>query len=69
MTEWVSGNGFLCLSTNELQEGAQLEVFLTSQADRFAGRARVQAMKSQDAAGRKYEISFEGTPQNWMVTR
>jgi CheY-like chemotaxis protein len=69
VTESVSGDGFLCMSTNELQEGSLLEVFLSSQSDRFAGRARVQAMKSQDGAGRKYQIAFEGVPENWMVTR
>lgn len=69
VTEWVRGDGFLCQSTNELQEGAPLEVFLSSQSDRFAGRARVQSMKSEDASGRKYEIAFEGVPENWMVTR
>jgi DNA-binding response OmpR family regulator len=68
-TESVSGEGFFCISTHELQEGSLLEVFLASQSDRFAGRARVQTVEPQGSSGRKYQIAFEGTPENWIVTR
>lgn len=66
-TDNVSAQGFLCNSTIGLREGAQVEVFLTGDTERFVGRARLVRKESGVSPWQRYGFQFEESTREWVL--
>lgn len=66
-TENVSVSGFLCVCTAALAIGAILEVYLTSLAEKYVGKARIVHSDSQGAKVRRYGCVFTEKSGPWVL--
>jgi len=66
-TDNVSANGFLCNSTVGIRDGAAVEVFLTGDAERFVGRARLVRREAGVAPWQRYGFQFEEKTREWVL--
>lgn len=66
-TENVSAGGFLCNSTTSMDEGAVVDVYLASQPERFAGRAKVVHKETFVASWLRYGFQFEERTKEWVL--
>ena len=66
-TENVSIGGFLCNSTTTLKDNAVVEVFLVSEGERRAGRARLAHKEDFVGPWQRYGFQFEEKTKEWVV--
>ena len=66
-TENVSASGFLCNCTASMTKGATVEVFLSGEQDRYAGRALVVRRESPGAPWQRYGFQFQETTSDWVL--
>ncbi|HEY1273182.1 MAG TPA: response regulator [Terriglobales bacterium] len=66
-TENVSAGGFLCNSTAVLAPGAEVEVFLAGDQERFAGRARMVRRDSMVGPWQRYGFQFDERTAEWIL--
>jgi response regulator RpfG family c-di-GMP phosphodiesterase len=66
-TENVSVTGFLCNSSTPLKEGAEVEVYLASGPERYAGRARLARKEDFIAPWQRYGFHFEEKTKEWVL--
>ena len=66
-TENVTTDGFLSTCTRPLQEGSMVEVFLSGEGERFAGKARVVRKEESRDQVTRYGFQFEEKTSNWVL--
>ena len=66
-TENISAGGFLCATTVNLLKDTEVEVFLTGEQERYAGRARVARKESPGAPWQRYGFHFAETTPEWIL--
>jgi DNA-binding response OmpR family regulator len=67
VTESVSPNGFLCVSTRTLKEGSTLDVFLSGRTERHAGVARIMERVPAGLDLHRYRFKFDGEKKDWIL--
>ena len=66
-TENISAGGFLCAATVNFLKDTEVEVFLTGEQERYAGRARVVRRESPGAPWQRYGFHFAETTPEWIL--
>jgi DNA-binding response OmpR family regulator len=66
-TENVSAGGFLCGCTASLVKGAVLDVFLSGDPERHAGKARVVRREAPGAPWQQYGFEFVERTSEWVL--
>jgi response regulator RpfG family c-di-GMP phosphodiesterase len=68
-TDNASAGGFLCNCQALFSNGSVVEVFLTSAADRYVGRARVVRVESPGTPWQRCAFQFTETTSEWILSR
>jgi hypothetical protein len=66
-TENVSAGGFLCACTIPLLKDAVVEVYLSGQEERYAGKARVTRKEASSAPRQNYGFQFIEKTEDWLL--
>ncbi len=66
-TENVSAGGFLCNSSAALANGAAVEVFLSGEHERYAGKARMVRKDAVSGPWNRYGFKFEERTSEWIL--
>jgi response regulator RpfG family c-di-GMP phosphodiesterase len=66
-TENISAGGFLCPCAATLLKGEVVEVFLSGEHERFAGKARVVRRDSPGAPWQNYAFAFTEVTSEWIL--
>ena len=66
-TDYVSVGGFLCNYTTALPDNAVVEVYLVSEGERRAGRARLAHKEEFVGPWQRYGFQFEEKTSEWVV--
>lgn len=67
VTESVTTKGFLCACSAEIEEGIIVEVYLTTDGQRFVGRARALRVDWAGTHGQTCYFQFLDTPADWVL--
>ena len=67
VTENVSPAGFLAGCMASLNQGDVVEVFVSGEAERFAGRAKAVRCESRGAPWQRYGFQFLETTSEWVL--
>ena len=66
-TENVGRNSFLCACALQLEDQAEVDVFLLGSAEEHAGKARVVRTEGAGTEYPKYALRFEEEPTLWVL--
>jgi len=66
-TENVSAGGFLCACTTPFVKDAVVEVYLSGQEERYAGKARVTRKEASSAPRQNYGFQFIEKTEDWLL--
>jgi response regulator RpfG family c-di-GMP phosphodiesterase len=67
VTENISPAGFLAGCTATLNQGDVVEVFVSGESERFAGRAKAVRCESRGAPWQRYGFQFLETTSEWVL--
>lgn len=67
VTENVSPSGFLCPCLESLKQGDLVDVYVVSDGERFAGKAKAVRVESRGAPWQRYGFQLVETTNDWIL--